>query len=167
MENSDSFTSVKPFPKMTRLHTIEDINNSIMRFFQTNPNALLGNTSSITHQVLEKCCLEILEEILYYVTEEHGRELVHLLPEIFQELEDEGVIPDVLETGVKETIEMLAEMLGCTKYETSFFEFWFLDMVADGLIKAQKQKMTQGDLKPKILYLKLVLLSEAARTLER
>ncbi|KAM3959831.1 uncharacterized protein ACR2FA_006115 [Aphomia sociella] len=71
--------------------------------------------------------------------EEQNR--IHVLPEVFKTYIDPAAIPKIAYTAQQKYIDILAEIVGCTKYKSSLAEFWFLDTLANLLRRAQDDEL--------------------------
>lgn len=58
---------------------------------------------------------------------------------------DPALIPKIAITAQQKYIELLAEMVGCTKYKSSLAEFWFLDTMANLLRRAQEDELNRRE----------------------
>ncbi|XP_073963132.1 uncharacterized protein [Choristoneura fumiferana] len=67
--------------------------------------------------------------------EEQNR--IHVLPENFKTTIDPAAIPKIAVTAQQKYIDVIAELVGCTRYKSSLAEFWFLDTMANLLRRAQ------------------------------
>lgn len=76
--------------------------------------------------------------------EEHNR--IHVLPEEFRTDIDPNAIPKISVTAPKKYIDILAEIVGCTKYKSSLAEYWFLDTLANLLRRAQEDDLSRREL---------------------
>ncbi|XP_052751253.1 uncharacterized protein LOC113514575 isoform X2 [Galleria mellonella] len=66
---------------------------------------------------------------------------IHVLPEEFKTDIDPAAIPKIAYTAQQKYIDILAEIVGCTKYKSSLAEFWFLDTLANLLRRAQEDEL--------------------------
>ncbi|KAL0811498.1 hypothetical protein ABMA28_009892 [Loxostege sticticalis] len=73
--------------------------------------------------------------------EEHNK--IHVLPEEFRTDIDPNAIPKISVTAPKKYIDILAEIVGCTKYKSSLAEYWFLDTLANLLRRAQEDDLSR------------------------
>nr|XP_023029022.1 uncharacterized protein LOC111517180 [Leptinotarsa decemlineata] len=71
------------------------------------------------------------------------------LPDAFPKLNDVK-LPFVRDVGVKVAIEKLSDILGCRDYKLNAIQFWFLDIIADCLWRAQDE-FQFPDLQQKII----------------
>ncbi|XP_049880480.1 uncharacterized protein LOC126376969 [Pectinophora gossypiella] len=101
---------------------------------------------SVAEEVVEELPVVFPTPSLRRVIPERIRKIeeadrIHVLPTMFKTDIDPAAIPKINSTAPQKYIDIIASLVGCTKYKSSYAEYWFLDTLANLLRRAQEDGM--------------------------
>ncbi|KAJ8709803.1 hypothetical protein PYW08_009807 [Mythimna loreyi] len=106
---------------------------------QLSPSVTEEESQEALPEIFPTPSLRLLLSDRVRVIEKQNR--IHVLPEDFKTQIDPQAIPKILSTPQQKYIDILADLVGCTRYKSSLAEFWFLDTLANLLRRAQEDDL--------------------------